>query len=304
MVNKKTLNLSSLLKNTELKYSSSWPWPYCHQPKTLSFRAENNINKDDTFKIINSAYLDTSEESSLTVSQNSDSTSSKPSFEESKQNDSVETVIRGLSSDRFFFEPDETKSILEANNKAAVAAGSETTQSLPFKDSVVLSMESRDPYVDFRKSMEEMVETHDVKDWESLQELLCWYLKVNEKNNHGYIVGAFVDLLVGLAFASSSSSFSSSSSSSSHSPSSPLSFYSSSLSSSYSTRCVSCMEARGEEVDTPSSSLLLEQVREEEEVDTPSSSLVLEQVREEIDHENEIEASESETSISSSSSST
>ncbi|XP_045795886.1 transcription repressor OFP13-like [Trifolium pratense] len=302
MVNKKTLNLSSLLKNSELKYSSSWPWPYCHQPKTLSFRAENINNKDDTFKIINSAYLDTSEES-LTVSQNSDSTFSKPSFDESKQNDSVETVIRGLSSDRFFFEPDETKSILEANNKV-VAVESETTQSLPFKDSVVLSMESRDPYVDFRKSMEEMVETHDVKDWESLQELLCWYLKVNEKNNHGYIVGAFVDLLVGLAFASSSSSFSSSSSSSSRSPSSPLSFYSSSLSSSYSTRCVSCLEGRGEEVDTPSSSLLLEQVREEEEVDTPSSSLLLEQVREEIDHENEVEASESETSISSSSSST
>ncbi|GAU17473.1 hypothetical protein TSUD_340160 [Trifolium subterraneum] len=301
-MNKKTLSLSSLLKNTEHKYSSSWPWPYCHQPKTLSFRAENINNKDDTFKIINSAYLDTSEES-LTVSQNSDSTFSKPSFDESKQNDSVETVIRGLSSDRFFFEPDETKSILEANNKV-VAAESETAQNLPFKDSVVLSMESRDPYVDFRKSMEEMVETHDVKDWESLQELLCWYLKVNEKNNHGYIVGAFVDLLVGLAFASSSSSFSSSSSSSSRSPSSPLSFYSSSLSSSYSTRCVSCLEARGEEVDTPSSSLLLEQVREEEEVDTPSSSLLLEQVREEIDHENEVEASKSETSISSSSSST
>ncbi|CAK8544127.1 unnamed protein product [Lathyrus sativus] len=272
MVKKKTLNLSSLLKNTDLKYSSSWPWPYCHQPKTLSFRAENN--QDDintTFKIINSAYLEPSHES----------LSPKASLDDSGKTDSTEPVIRGLPSDRFFFEPDESNSILEANSK--VVAQSETTQSLPFKDSVVLSMESQDPYVDFRKSMEEMVEAHEVKDWECLQGLLCWYLKVNEKDNHGYIVGAFVDLLVDLAFASSSSSFSSSSSSSSRSPFSPLSFYSSSMSSSYSTRCASCSAVREEEVDTSSSSLLLEQVREENgedeievletEISTSSSSL-------------------------------
>lgn len=275
MVKKKTLNLSSLLKNTDLKYSSSWPWPYCHQPKTLSFRAENNQDDiNNTFKIINSAYLEPSDES----------VSPKASLGESGKTDSTEPVIRGLPSDRFFFEPDETNSILEANSK--VVAQSETTQGLPFKDSVVLSMESQDPYVDFRKSMEEMVEAHEVKDWECLQGLLCWYLKVNEKNNHGYIVGAFVDLLVGLAFASTSSSFSSSSSSSSHSPFSPLSFYSSSLSSSYSTRCASCSTAR------------------EEEVDTPSSSLLLEQVREESDGENEVEVSDIKASTSSSSSST
>lgn len=264
---KKTLNFSSLLRNTELKYSSSsWPWPlYCHQPKTLSFRVDN---KDDTFKTINSAYL-----------EDSDSSFSKHS-EEFKIGDSIETTIRGLRSDRFFFEPDETNSILEANKVAAEGNG---TQSLPFKDSVVLSMESQDPYVDFRKSMEEMVEAHDVKDWECLQELLCWYLRVNEKTNHGYIVGAFVDLLVGLAFASTSSSFSSSSSS--QSISSPLSFYSSSMSSSYDTRCVSCLEAR------------------EEEVNIPSSSLLLEQVREDIDLEDEAEASDTDTEVSASSSS-
>ncbi|XP_058740762.1 transcription repressor OFP15-like [Vicia villosa] len=278
MMKKKTLNLSSLLKNTDLKYSSSWPWPYCHQPKTLSFRAENS-NQDDintTFKIINSAYLEPSESLSPKASSLDES---------SGKTDSTEPVIRGLPSDRFFFEPDETNSILEANNKAAVHSESEATQSLPFKDSVVLSMESQDPYVDFRKSMEEMVEAHDVKDWECLQGLLCWYLEVNEKNNHGYIVGAFVDLLVGLAFASTSSSFSSSSSSSSRSPFSPLSFYSSSLSSSYCTRCASCSAAR------------------EEEIDTPSSSLLLEQVREETDDEDEVEASVTEASISSPSSS-
>nr|KYP48579.1 hypothetical protein KK1_029731 [Cajanus cajan] len=103
--------------------------------------------------------------------------------------------------------------------------------------------------------MEEMLEAQCVKDWEGLQELLCWYLKVNGKTNHAYIVGAFVDLL-----------FSSSSSFSSNSPSSPLSLYSSSLSS-------SCLEA---EVDnhtpaTSTSSLLLQQVREDEASSSSSS---------------------------------
>lgn len=117
------------------------------------------------------------------------------------------------------------------------------------------------------------MEAQCVKDWEGLQELLCWYLKVNRKSNHGYIVGAFVDLLV------ASESSVSSSNSVSHSPSSPLSFYSSSLSSSCSTRCVSCLEAEEQVVldndiiasTTPTSSLSLEQVREDEASSSSSS---------------------------------
>ncbi|KAI3941436.1 hypothetical protein MKW92_025187, partial [Papaver armeniacum] len=48
-------------------------------------------------------------------------------------------------------------------------------------------MDSEDPYVDFRTSMEEMVESRGLKDWDCLEELLSWYLKVNGKKNHGYI---------------------------------------------------------------------------------------------------------------------
>ncbi|TKY61941.1 Transcription repressor OFP13 [Spatholobus suberectus] len=255
----KKMKLPSLLKhphpNNKKFSSSSWPWPSCHQPRTLSFRAQN----DAAFKTINAAYLDAtvdtlgSSESFFTVSPDSGSFSTA-SEEDSRRGDSLETVIRGLRSDRLFFEQDETSSILEA--KAGTGTGTGTGTTLPFKDTVVMSVESQDPYVDFRRSMEEMVEAQCVKDWEGLQELLCWYLRVNGKSNHGYIVGAFVDLLV--AFSSSISN--------SHSPSSPLSFYSSSLSSSCSTRCVSCLEAE-DEVDvatTSSSSLLLEQVREDE----------------------------------------
>lgn len=87
--------------------------------------------------------------------------------------------------------------------------------SAPLKEgTTVMSMDSDDPYSDFRKSMEEMVEAHGMKDWESLEELLSWYLRVNGKKNHGFILGAFVDLLVSLAMAASCSSSCSSSSSS------------------------------------------------------------------------------------------
>ncbi|XP_014495533.1 transcription repressor OFP13-like [Vigna radiata var. radiata] len=267
----KKMKLPSLLhKNSHPKPSStSWPWPSCHQPRTLSFRDQNDVS----FKTINPAYFDMPESSHsfFTVSPDSGSFSTA-SEEDSRRPDSLETLIRPLPSDRLFFHPDQTSSILESKAGTSTPTPTQatttptppttTTTTLPFKDSVVMSVESQDPYVDFLRSMEEMVEAQCVKDFDGLQELLCWYLKVNGKSNHGYIVGAFIDLLV--AFSDINS----------HSPSSPLSFYSSSLSSSCSTHCVSCLEAE-DEVDTatPNSSFLLEQVREDQSSSSSSSSL-------------------------------
>lgn len=214
--------LSKISKTDSSSSSSSWPWPaYCHQPKTLSFRITQNTP-----------------------------TESASFCNESDDEPSLETVIKGLRSERLFFEPGETSSILEEAAKAG--GGGE----FPFKESVVLSMESQDPYVHFKKSMEEMVEAHGLKDWGDLEELLSCYLKLNAKSNHGFIIGAFVDLLVvnGFAFASSSCSISSSASDSccccSRSPSSPLStFYTSSFSDDSSvTPCVSSLEADEEEI--------------------------------------------------------
>jgi uncharacterized protein (TIGR01568 family) len=61
---------------------------------------------------------------------------------------------------------------------------------------VVVTVESKDPYGDFRASMAEMVAAHGLQDWEALEELLAWYLKLNAKGVHAAIVGAFIDLLV------------------------------------------------------------------------------------------------------------
>ncbi|MED6192174.1 hypothetical protein PIB30_007706 [Stylosanthes scabra] len=301
---KKMKLLPSLLKNTTSS-SSSWAWPSCHQPKTPSFRATKQIFKtyfDATATAataMETLVLDTSDDHSFFTDSASFSTTSVDddySLPSTKDDSSLETVIRGLRhrSDRLFFDPDDASSIVESKSRTT-GTGTETetpaeaASSLAFKDSVVLSMDSRDPYVDFKKSMEEMVEAHGVKDWEGLEELLGWYLKANGKTNHCYIVAAFIDLLLSLSLSSSSSNIipstststsssnsdsPSSSSSSSYSPSSPLSsFYSSSLSSSC---CVSCLEAQQQEqIHHHDKEQDKEEIKYENVNVTPSSSEVI-----------------------------
>ncbi|KAM7258127.1 hypothetical protein ACFE04_013868 [Oxalis oulophora] len=166
------------------KNKSLWPWPSCqNQPRTLSFRATNtNHQSTNMFKTMNSIYsLDTNSSESPSFSTEDSSTSTS----------NIETMINLglLKSERLFFEPGgESSSLLP-----------KTTPSSSFRGSVVLSLESQNPYVDFRKSIEEMVEAHGLRNWDGLEELLCWLLKANDKTSHGFIIGAFVDFLVSIA---------------------------------------------------------------------------------------------------------
>ncbi|KAG4178579.1 hypothetical protein ERO13_A10G051901v2 [Gossypium hirsutum] len=57
-------------------------------------------------------------------------------------------------------------------------------------------MDSWDPFVGFRDSMEAMVEAQGLKYWGSLEEHFGWYLKATSESSHGYILGAFIDLLL------------------------------------------------------------------------------------------------------------
>ncbi|KZV15140.1 hypothetical protein F511_34645 [Dorcoceras hygrometricum] len=210
--------------------SASWQWPACvSNPKTLSFRANPN---EDIYKTMNSAYLEHRESS---IPDHSDG-----SFSYERAQIDPSAVFPGLrSSDRLFFEPGETNSILEE---------ARLTHDFPYKETVsILAMDSRDPFSDFRASMEEMVEAHGLKDWECLEELLTWYLRVNGRSNHGYVIGAFVDLLLHLSLdapVSSKSAIgepacSSSSNTTLNSLTSPLSF----SSSTYSSICSPCLSS-------------------------------------------------------------
>ncbi|KHN08720.1 hypothetical protein glysoja_037042 [Glycine soja] len=247
----------NLLKSRHVRSSSSSSsraWPSCHQPKTLSFRVtttkinneednnnNNNVVNDVVLKDINSALVSQTPESFFTESP--DSASFSTTSELSRGMDPIEAVIRGLRSDRLFFDRDDASFMLEGKPTT-------TTSLEPFKNSVVLTMDSEDPHVDFRKSMEEMVETLGVEDWESLEDLLCWYLQANTKSNHEYIIGAFVDLLFDLAVPNSPCSQDDDENLHSHShsrPSSPLSFYNSSSSPSSSCSTPYCIKGEVEE---------------------------------------------------------
>ncbi|CAL9096108.1 unnamed protein product [Musa textilis] len=134
-------------------------------------------------------------------------------WESSSDGDAVEAVIHGLrSSDRLFFEPGTTSSMVE---EAAEAEAEADVDGAPFEGCIAMAVDSEDPYRDFKRSMEEMLLAHGVGDWARLQQMLGWYLRLNGKKTHGVIIGAFVDLLLGIASSSSSSSSSPSSSSSS-----------------------------------------------------------------------------------------
>ncbi|KAK9057314.1 hypothetical protein SSX86_022149 [Deinandra increscens subsp. villosa] len=142
-----------------------------------------------------------------------------------------------VASDRFFFSsPGRSNSIIESSSHStsSLASTSGVTSFTPEDHSAVTDAFERrvgdgvtgvrrdgvgvgggvaiptispDPYFDFRKSMQEMVEARDLIDvranWDYLHELLTCYLDLNPKSAHKFIVGAFADLLVSLMAAES-----------------------------------------------------------------------------------------------------
>uniref|UniRef100_A0A7N0UNB2 Transcription repressor n=1 Tax=Kalanchoe fedtschenkoi TaxID=63787 RepID=A0A7N0UNB2_KALFE len=212
------MKLTHLFNNTCTQPNTATShWLSCSQdPKTLSFRS---ILRDEAFKAANK------------ISYCNDSPKCSTAFVEDLLEDgeeggeTMERVIRGLKSDRLFFEPGETNSILGEAKKASSSNGCRSNVE---KAVTLLSMESNNPYLDFKQSMVEMVEAHGVGSWDWLQELLGCYLKVNGKSNHRFIIRAFVELLVSLdleGLGLSCSSFVASSSS-------PVAFSSSDISTS------------------------------------------------------------------------
>ncbi|CAL5207005.1 unnamed protein product [Lathyrus oleraceus] len=118
-----------------------------------------------------------------------------------------------FASQRFFFSsPGSSNSLIEYTNTNCKSNGTkhekkknknEEKEEVLFNGSVAVPTYSPDPYTDFRRSMQEMVEARpelmDVKsNWNILHELLLCYLALNPKNTHKFILGAFADLLVTL----------------------------------------------------------------------------------------------------------
>ncbi|XP_059274601.1 transcription repressor OFP12-like [Lycium ferocissimum] len=112
------------------------------------------------------------------------------------------------ASQRFFFSsPGHSNSIIDSSSSSMSSSLASTSSSVepPEPDivvdgSIAIPTYSPDPYLDFRRSMQEMVEARGLSDisgnWDSLHELLMCYLTLNPKSTHKYIVAAFADLIV------------------------------------------------------------------------------------------------------------
>ncbi|KAK1352650.1 Transcription repressor [Heracleum sosnowskyi] len=108
------------------------------------------------------------------------------------------------ASQRFFFSsPGRSNSIVDSTSSLASTSSSSL---LPEHDTlsggIAVPTLSPDPYLDFFRSMQDMVEAYGLTDlktnYNNLHELFRCYLSLNPKSTHKYIVRAFTDLLISL----------------------------------------------------------------------------------------------------------
>ncbi|ESW16638.1 hypothetical protein PHAVU_007G173000 [Phaseolus vulgaris] len=207
--NLRHLNLNMCCSNTPTPESESPPL----SPVTTSSHHNIHCSSPSSMMIknFNSIYDPT-----LTSNHSFSSTFfSTTTFFEPEPEPQPADFATAFASQRFFFSsPGHSNSLVEYTNKTTQHHSAslredgdvekmKTSKKVLFKGSVAVATYSPDPYVDFRRSMQEMVEARpelmDVKsNWNVLHELLLCYLALNPKNTHKFILGAFADLLVSL----------------------------------------------------------------------------------------------------------
>ncbi|CAL9213818.1 unnamed protein product [Arabidopsis halleri] len=111
-----------------------------------------------------------------------------------------------LASRRFFFSsPGRSNSITDSPDLRCqdnYDTATTTTRLLTGGTAVKQHVQSPDPYNDFRRSMQEMLDAvtnaGDLRRYEFLHELLLSYLSLNAADTHKFIIRAFADILVSL----------------------------------------------------------------------------------------------------------
>ncbi|XP_073133704.1 transcription repressor OFP16-like [Henckelia pumila] len=115
--------------------------------------------------------------------------------------DSIPDFSSAFTSHRFFFStPGSSNSIFDQPRRLTAPGG------VVISGGVAVQKFTTDPYAEFKKSMQEMIEAQestghdDVKSCsgEFLHELLLCYLTLNPKHTHKFIVDAFADIVVSL----------------------------------------------------------------------------------------------------------
>ncbi|GMG98422.1 hypothetical protein Nepgr_000262 [Nepenthes gracilis] len=70
-------------------------------------------------------------------------------------------------------------------------------------ESIAVVKESKDPYLDFRQSMLQMIFEKEIYSREDLQELLTCFLQLNSPSHHDLIIEAFTEIWNGMIFVNS-----------------------------------------------------------------------------------------------------
>ncbi|CAI9118455.1 OLC1v1020029C1 [Oldenlandia corymbosa var. corymbosa] len=167
---------------------------------TSSFFLKNFNSLYSNNDLITSDSNSNSNSKSLTSSDLLSSSSSSDEYsDDNYMTDIIPDFSSVFASERFFFStPGNSNSIVESPKSLPAP---ELTSTEVVSGGVAIQTYSPDPFADFRKSMQEMVEAHGKADWEFMHELLSCYLNLNPKHTHKFIIGAFTDLIVSLMSA-------------------------------------------------------------------------------------------------------
>ncbi|XP_031488637.1 transcription repressor OFP16-like [Nymphaea colorata] len=181
--------------------NASWLFSACRFPKTPSFALDRTADPADGVHHFNTLYVTDDSDHPPEFTSNSGSQSSGFSTDSVSVDISLD-LASAVASERFFIVPGTSNSILEdcTGETPAKKVSSETKTAL-VADGIAVTTFSPDPFVDFRQSMQEMVEARAQEravDWEYLEELFFCYMKLNHPHDHKFILAAFADLLESL----------------------------------------------------------------------------------------------------------
>lgn len=171
------------------------PPPTDEEEENENITAAQLNNPSSLIKNFNSLYDSNSGSISKSLTSSTDNFFSSSDDSDA---DLVPDFATVFASQRFFFSyPGRSNSIVESTD-GPPGPESDTV----VNGGIAVQTYSPNPYADFRKSMQEMVEAReftDVKnDWDFLHELFVCYLSLNPKHTHKFIVGAFSDLIITL----------------------------------------------------------------------------------------------------------
>ncbi|XP_059644548.1 transcription repressor OFP14-like [Cornus florida] len=213
----------------DLSSSTSWILRGCKHPKALSFSLARKQDNDhdnsaatlseighflfENFKSLYRKVDDVDDNENKLGDENGEEQYSEGYMFDSPSPRSIHPPpdLCG-STHRFFVESGSSSSLIMSEDMVGSSSTTNTSlndstrpsdvvkEEMGPEDFIMVLTYSKNPYDDFRRSMQEMIEArlqHNGRaDWGFMEELLFCYLNLNDKKSHKYILSAYVDMIV------------------------------------------------------------------------------------------------------------